>query len=240
MLASSEFRTRSWSLILAPASNPTANSRRALATLCQTYWNPVYAFIRRNGHDPDATQDLTQEFFARLIEKNYLDDADRKRGRFRSFLLVSVKHFLANEWDRSRALKRGGGRLHVSIDAVEAERWYAPSAAGDITPERLFERRWALSLLERVMRRLRADYAEAGKAPQFQTLETFLSEESDEKNYEELAARTGLSVGALRMSVLRMRRKYRALLRAEIAETVETPEEIDEEIRFLLSTLSGK
>jgi RNA polymerase sigma-70 factor (ECF subfamily) len=207
--------------------------------LCQIYWNPVYAFVRRKGHDPDQTQDLTQEFFARLIEKNYLEDADRRRGRFRSFLLTSVKHFLTNEWDRSRALKRGGGQPLVSIDAVEAERWYAPSAAGNETPERLFERRWALSLIERVMGRLRADYAASGKAEHFEILERFLNQQSDDDHYDELSARTGLSSGALRMSVLRMRRKYRTLLRAEIAETVETPEEVDEEIRFLLTTLSG-
>ena len=239
MPGNSEFRTTSWSLIVAASSSPTADSRQALATLCQTYWNPVYAFIRRNGHDPDSTQDLTQEFFSRLIEKNYLEDADRRRGRFRSFLLASVKHFLANEWDRSRALKRGGGRTPVSIDAIEAERWYAPAGVADITPERLFERRWALSLLERVIERLRSEYAAAGKAEQFAMLERFLNQESDEEHYDELAARMGLSSGALRMAVHRMRRKYRTFLRAEIAETVEKPEEIDEEIRFLLTTLSG-
>src|SRR5688572_31283424 len=154
-----DFRTTSWSLIVAASSNPTTGARQALATLCQTYWNPVYAFIRRNGHDPDKAQDLTQEFFVRLIEKNYLGDADRERGRFRSFLLTSVKHFLANEWDRARALKRGGGQTPISIDATEAEQWYVPAVVDGVTPEDLFERRWALSLLEKVMSRLRADYA---------------------------------------------------------------------------------
>ena len=233
----SEFRTTSWSLILAAASDPTTQAREALSTLCQTYWYPVYAFIRRNGHDPDRAQDLTQGFFARLIEKNYLEDADRRRGRFRSFLLASVKHFLANERDKEHALKRGGGREPVSIDVVEAERWYAPSAVEGLTPETLFERRWALSLLERVLARLRADYAGMGKADQFQVLEPFLMRDGDETRYDVAAARLGITSGALRMSVHRMRGKYRELLRAEIAETVERPEEIEEEIRFLLSIL---
>ena len=234
----SEFRTTSWSLILAASSDPTTQAREALSTLCQTYWYPVYAFIRRNGHDPDRAQDLTQGFFARLIEKNYLEDADRRRGRFRSFLLASVKHFLANEWDKERALKRGGGREPVSIDVVEAERWYTPSAVEGLTPETLFERRWALSLLERVRARLRAEYAGMGKAGQFQVLEPFLMPDPDETRYDVVAARLGISSGALRMSVHRMRGKYRELLRAEIADTVESPEEIEEEIRFLQSTLS--
>lgn len=238
MPQNSAFRTTSWSLILAASADPTADSRQALTTLCQTYWNPVYTFIRRHGHDADQTQDLTQEFFARLIEKNYLDDADRRRGRFRSFLLTCVKHFLANEWDRERALKRGGGQIPVPIDVVEAERWYEPAAADDVTPERLFERRWALSLLERVMDRLRAEFFSAGKAEQFEILNKFLNQ--FDEDYAEIAARTGQSAGSLRMSVMRMRRKYRRILRSEIAQTVETPEEIDEEIRFLLTTLSAK
>jgi RNA polymerase sigma factor (sigma-70 family) len=239
MSGRSGFRTTSWNLILAAASDPTTEARHALATLCQIYWNPVYAFIRRKGHEIERAEDLTQDFFAKLIEKNYLGDADRSRGRFRSFLLVSVKHFLANEWDRDRALKRGGGQAHVSIDTVEAERWYAPAATEDVTPEDLFERRWALSLLERVMARLRAEYTAAGKAAQFQVLQPFLNREVDETRYQDAAAQLGASAGALRMSVLRMRRKYRELLRAEIGETVETPQEIDEEIRFLLSILNN-
>jgi RNA polymerase sigma-70 factor (ECF subfamily) len=233
-----EFRTTSWSLIVAAAAAPTTDARQALATLCQTYWNPVYAFIRRNGHDPDKAQDLTQEFFARLIEKNYLEEADRQRGRFRSFLLTSVTHFLANAWDRERAQKRGGGQMPVSIDTAAAEQWYIPAVVDATTPENLFERRWALALLERVMSRLRVEYAAAGKKEQCSVLEGFLNQESDDA-YKKAAERLGVSTGALRMSVHRMRRKYRALLRAEIAETVAGTEEIDEEIRFLLSTLNA-
>jgi len=236
----SEFQKTSWSLILAASSRSTSHSRQALATLCQTYWNPVYAFIRRNGHDPDRAEDLTQDFFARLIEKKFWEAADQKRGRFRSFLMVSVKHFLTNEWDRTRAIKRGGGQPTVSIDKLEAERWYLPASRHAETPERLFERRWALSLLERVMQSLKSEYEASGKSMLFETLVVFLNRDGDPIRYEELAASSGMSVGALRTSVYRLRQKYHDLLRAEIAETVETPDLVDEEIRFLLATLSGK
>ncbi len=231
------FQTTAWSLVLAAAGNPTTDSRRALATLCQTYWNPVYAFIRRSGYTRDQSQDLTQGFFALLLEKQYLRDADQERGRFRSFLLTAVKHFLANEWDRAHAVKRGGGQVPVSIDVLQAETWYGPAAVEDATPERLFERRWALSLLEHVMGRLRADYSAMGKAEQFGRLEALLARDAEDARYEAVAAEMGVSAGALRMSLHRLRRKYRHVLRAEIAETVSTPEEIDEEIRFLMSVV---
>ena len=234
----SDFQPTHWSLILTAAGNRATESRAALATLCQTYWNPVYAFIRRKGYDRDQAQDLTQGFFAALLEKSYLADADRQRGRFRSFLLTAVKHFLANEWDRATSLKRGGGQSWVSIDPVEAEKWYAPAAVEESTPESLFERRWALSLLEHVMTRLRGEFGGTGKGEQFDKLAVFLNGETDGAHYEGMAAEMGVSAGALRMTVHRMRRRYRALLRAEIAATVSTPTEIDEEIRFLLSTLS--
>ena len=198
----------------------------------------MYAFIRRNGYDLEQAQDLTQGFFMQLLEKRFLVDADQQRGKFRSFLLTAVKHFLANEWDREHALKRGGGRAPLSIDAVEAERWYVPSVVAETTPESLFERRWALSLLENVLARLRAEFATAGKASLFEILSPLLNRDSGDQHYEELAGQLGTSAGALRMSVHRMRRRYRNLLREEIAQTVSTPEEIDDEIRFLLSTLS--
>jgi DNA-directed RNA polymerase specialized sigma24 family protein len=230
------FQTTSWSLVLAAASDPN-EARAALASLCESYWNPVYVFIRCSGYDADKSQDLTQEFFARLIEKNYLKGADRTRGRFRTFLLISVKHFLSNQSDRDRALKRGGGRAPVSFDAIEAGRWYMPPAADDVTPETLFERRWAVSLLARVIGLLRKQYVEAGKEEQYTSLAMFLNKDSDDQRYEQVAKRMGVTAPALRMSVLRMRRRYRALLRAEIAETVTSPEEIDAEIRFLMSRL---
>jgi DNA-directed RNA polymerase specialized sigma24 family protein len=235
----SGFQTTSWTLVQAAAENPSADSRQALATLCQAYWPPVYAFIRRNGYDLDQAQDLSQGFFALLLEKNYLGDADRRRGKFRSFLLTAVKHFLANEWDRSHALKRGGGQLPLSIDLVAAEKWCAPTLVEGTTPENLFERRWALSLLEQVLSKLRAEFAAAGKADQMESLSVFLNEDFEDARSQEVAEKLGMSAGALRTAVHRMRRKYRSLLRDEIAQTVSKPEEIDEEIRFLMSTLGA-
>jgi RNA polymerase sigma-70 factor (ECF subfamily) len=234
------FHTTSWSLVLSAADKPTADSREALARLCEIYWNPVYGFIRRSGYDADDARDLTQGFFALLIEKNYLQAADRQRGRFRSFLLTAVKHFLANEWDRENAIKRGGGLIRVPLDSASAETWYEAVTADTVTPEILFERRWAVSLLEQVMARLRADYAKSGKTDQFERLSTLINRDEDDPRYAEAAAAAGTSAGALRMAVNRLGRKYREMLRSEIRETVSTDEEIDDEIRFLLSILEGK
>ena len=223
--------------MLAAASNPTSDSRTSLAALCKVYWGPIYAFIRRNGYDSDQSQDLTQAFFVAMLEKNYLGDADRERGRFRTFLLSSVKHFLANERDKAHALKRGGGRIVVPIDPVEAEGWYGTEAVEQRTPENLFQRRWALSLLERVMEKLAVEWARMGKSDYFAKLSPLLEGDPAAHRYDVLGAELGASAGALRVAVHRMRRRYRDLLRSEIAATVSTPEEIDEEIRFLLSTL---
>jgi RNA polymerase sigma-70 factor (ECF subfamily) len=231
------FQKTSWSLVLAAADRPTADSREALTRLCEIYWNPVYGFIRRSGYDADDAQDLTQGFFALLIEKNYLHAADRQRGRFRSFLLTAVKHFLANERDRRKAIKRGGKLTLVSLDSASAENWYETVTADAVTPEILFERRWAVSLLEHVMARLRASYAARGKADQFEVLSAFINRDPHDPRYDEAAAAAGTSAGALRMAVNRLGRKYRELLRSEIRETVSTDEEIDDEIRFLLSIL---
>jgi RNA polymerase sigma-70 factor (ECF subfamily) len=226
-------------MVLAASASSGDTSRDALARLCQIYWRPVYAFVRRRGYDSDQAEDLTQGFFAQLLEKNYLLDADRERGRFRSFLLTSVKHFLANEWDRSQALKRGGGRAVVSIDLVEAEQWYEPSTVEAVTPERLFERRWALALLAQVMATLRAEYVSAGREDHFDVLVGFLHRDAGGERYQAAADRLGVSAGALRMSVHRLRRRYRELLRSEISNTLDAPDDVDDEIRFLLTTLSG-
>jgi len=225
--------------VIAAAERPTKDARVALATLCQIYWHPIYAFIRRNGDDRDQARDLTQAFFAVLLEKNYLRDAQQKRGRFRAFLLTAVKHFLANQRDREQALKRGGGQVAISIDPAEAESWYAPAAVDDVTPERLYERRWALSMLDQVMSKLRAEFVEKGKADYFDQLAPFLDGDTRDARYETVAAGMGVAAGALRTAVHRMRRKFGRLLREEIAETVSEPEEIDDEIRFILATLSS-
>jgi RNA polymerase sigma-70 factor (ECF subfamily) len=235
----SGFQTTAWSLVLAAATNPDKDSREALERLCRIYWKPVYAFIRRYGYDRERSEDLCQGFFVALLDKNYLVGADRERGKFRSFLLTAVKNFLANEWDRAHAQKRGEHQVLISLDLEETERWYAPAAREQTTPENLFQRRWALSLLEQVMLKLRAEFVAMGKGDQFDVLSAFLNPESEEGAYEEVSAQLGASPGAVRTAVYRMRRRYRKILREEIAETVTTPEETDEEIRFLFSVLGG-
>jgi len=235
----SEFQTTSWTLVRAAAGASTPDSRNALAKLCQKYWHTIYAFIRNRGYDQDQSRDLTQGFFALLIEKNYLSPANHNRGKFRSFLLTAVKHFLANEWDRTNALKRGGGHIPVSIDLVTAEGWHNATAVDHATPETLYERRWALTLLENVMSKLRTEFSNAGKAIEFERLSMFLNKDSDSARYETVAKELAISAGALRMSVHRFRQKYRQLLRSEITESVSRPEEIDEELRFLVSILGN-
>ncbi len=224
---------------MAAAIQPSAASQCALASLCQIYWHPVYAFIRRNGSGREQAQDLTQAFFAVLVEKNYLGKAKEERGRFRSFLLTAVKHFLSNQRDHAQALKRGSGQVELSLDLDlgDVEVWYSPAAVDNVTPERLFELRWAHSLLEQVMGKLRAEFA--GTKEHFDRLSIFLQGDSKGIHYDDLASEMATTTGALRTSVHRMRRRYRDLLRAEIAQTVSSPEEIDDEIRFLLTTLGG-
>lgn len=225
--------------MLTAAHDPSVDSRGALERLCEAYWNPVFSFIRRSGHDQDNAQDLTQEFFARMVEKNYLDIADPERGRFRSFLLTAVKHFLANQRDRAHALKRGGGENPVQLDeAIADDSRTSPGTRSD-TPESLFERRWAVSLLERAMAKLRAEFASPDRARQFERLVPFLNRDSSGERYDALSEQLGISAGALRVLVHRMRRRYRDLVRAEIAETVATPEDIDDEIRFLMAVLGS-
>lgn len=234
------FATTHWTVVLqARAAEDSPAARAALESLCQAYWYPLYAFVRRQGHDAHGAQDLTQEFFARLLEKNYLQDVDRAKGRFRSFLLASLKHFLANEWDRRRALKRGGARTHVPIDPQSAETRYGLEPTHDESPERLFERRWALTLLDQVLDRLRKEFETEGKLAQFDALKVTLTSERGSVPYAELGARLGLSEGAVKVAVHRLRQRYREVLRAEIAQTVAQPEDVDTEIRHLFAALAG-
>jgi RNA polymerase sigma factor (sigma-70 family) len=236
---SRQFATTRWSLVLAAGQRSSPQSSAALATLCENYWYPLYAYVRRRGHEADEAQDFTQAYFARLLEKNDLAAADPGRGRFRSFLLASLKHFLANEWDRARAEKRGGGRSVLSIDFGTAEERYRAEPSHDLTPERIFERRWALVLLENVLARLHDESAQAGKADSFDRLKGFLTGEQSAVTYGQLAAELNMSEGALKVAVHRLRRRYRELLRAEIEETVADAEEIDQEIRDLFSALGS-
>jgi len=235
-----QFTPTHWSMVLAAAGHSdSTHARDALEKLCRNYWLPIYVFIRRRGHDAHDAQDLTQEFFARLLEKNFLAGVDREKGRFRSFLLASVKHFLANEWDKASAQKRGGGRIPISIDAAAAESSFGLEPASAMTPERIFERRWALALLDQVLRRLREEYTRDGKAEQFEQLKPTLTEASRSVPYAQIAVHLGASEGAVKVAVHRLRQRYRELLRAEIADTVASPAEIDDEIRNLFAALAN-
>ena len=234
------FTPTHWSVVLAAAGrSDSTHARDALEKLCRNYWLPIYAFVRRQGHSPHDAQDLTQEFFTRLLEHNYLASVDREKGRFRSFLLASLKHFLANEWDKAKAQKRGGRNVIISIDAAAAENSVSLEPADLVTAEKIFERRWALSLLEQVLRRLREEYTRDRKEQQFEQLKSTLTETSRSVPYAEIAARLATSEGAIKVAVHRLRQRYRELLRAEIADTVANPGEIDDEIRNLFAALAG-
>ena len=237
--AAGNFTPTHWSVVVAARGSDTTHARAALEKLCRTYWPPIYAFVRRQGHSPHDAQDLTQEFFARLLEKNYLVEVDRSKGRFRSFLLASLKHFLANEWDKSQAQKRGGGQILIPIDAATAESACGFQLADGLTAEKIYERRWALTLLDQVLRRLRADYVRDGKEKLFEHLKPTLTEASRTVAYSEIASRLDTTEGAVKVAVHRLRARYRELLRAEIADTVASASEVEEEIRNLFAALAG-
>ena len=237
--ASPVFVTTHWSVVLTAGRNDTTRAHDALARLCQTYWHPLYAYVRRVGNSPHDAQDLTQEFFARLLEKNYLAAADESRGRFRSFLLAALKHFLANEWDKARAQKRGGGQIPIPIDVGTAETSCGFEPVDRLSAEKIYERRWALTLLAQVLRRLREEYVRAGREKLFEQLKPTLTEASRTVRYAEMAGHLGLSEGAVKVAVHRLRQRYREVLRAEIADTVDSPAEVEDELRNLFSALAG-
>jgi RNA polymerase sigma factor (sigma-70 family) len=231
------FATTRWSLVLAAGEGGSPEAERALAGLCASYWPPVFAYVRRRGYAPEDAQDLTQAFFTRLIEKGDLAAADRDRGRFRSFLLASCRHFLANAWDHAQARKRGGGQVAVPIDAAVAEARFAGALSDRETPERLYERQWCLTLLAAVLDDLDAEYTRAGKAALFARLKDFITEEA-EPGQQALAARDlGTTTGAVKVAVHRLRQRYREALRLRVAETVESPLDVDDEIRQLTRAL---
>lgn len=231
-----QFPTTRWSLILASHQQPTTGARTALAGLCEAYWYPLYACARRQGHSVEDAQDLTQGFVTTLLEKDYLADFDRERGRFRSFLLAAFKHYVANEHDRQRAQKRGGGRVLIPLDADDAERRYSLEPSHNLTPEKIYDRRWALVLLDRTLERLRQ---ESSRGARFDRLSIYLTADPADGTYGRLAAELGTTEGALKVAVHRLRRRFRDLLRTEIADTVSGPEEVQDEMRFLLSVVSG-
>ncbi|MBI5383417.1 MAG: sigma-70 family RNA polymerase sigma factor [Verrucomicrobia bacterium] len=225
--------------MLAAGRSDSTRARAALETLCRAYWYPLYAFVRRMGHTPHDAEDVVQAFFALCLEKNYLGAADRAKGRFRSFLLIALKRFLANEWDKARTRKRGGGARPISLDSLTAEQRYALEPADRLSADRLFERRWALTLLETVLARLGEEQAAAGRRAAFELLKDSLTSGERGTPYAALAARLSTSEGAVKVAVHRLRQRYRELLEAEIANTVSSPEEVIEERRYLFSVLSG-
>ena len=231
------FPTTQWSQVIAAGDPEAPLSRESLADLCHAYWYPLYAFIRRRGYDPEQARDLTQDFFARALEKGLLAEADPARGRFRSFLRTVCTHFLANRRDWENARKRGGDRTVIPIDSAIAEGQYARELADELTPERIFDRSWALTLLGRVLDSLGREYDEAGKAATFEALRGALDGDADTPSYAAVAARLGSSEGAARVAAHRLRRRYGDLLRREIAATLADPAQIDDEIRDLFSAL---
>jgi RNA polymerase sigma-70 factor (ECF subfamily) len=233
------FPVTQWTVVLAAGATPSPESAAALERLCSAYWYPLYAFVRRSGHSPPDAEDLTQEFFARLLQHNWIAHADRHKGRFRSFLLMAMKRFLAKEWDKVRTLKRGGQVRFVPLHLDTAETRYTREPADTRTPEQVYEKQWALTLLESVLHLLREDYARDGKGALFHALEPCLIGSRDTKPYAALAAELGLTEGAARVAVCRLRERYRECLKEEIGHTVASPAEVDEELRHLFAALAG-
>ena len=232
------FVTTHWSVVCKAARSDTTRAHNALAKLCQIYWPPLYAFVRRRGYSPEDAQDLTQGFFARLLENNAVATVTPAKGRFRSFLLASLNNFLAGEWTKAHAKKRGGGQV-ISLDAASAETWLGQPVSREATPERAFELRWAITLLEEVYRKLEAEHRAEGKADLFAALRGTLAGPGNAAPYAGLARELGMSEAGARVAVHRLRQRYRQLLRETIAETVGSREEVEEELRDLMRILAG-
>jgi RNA polymerase sigma factor (sigma-70 family) len=234
----SQFPTTRWTLVIAASDPQRKEARSALVSLCENYWYPLYAYLRRRGYASDQAQDLTQDFFIRVLEGRYLDRADPEKGRFRSFILTSLKFFVADENDRQRARKRGGGMV-VPLEFSTGEERYQREPAHGETPERIFERRWALCILDRVVEKLRAEFVSHGRQEHFDRLKVFLLG-SSEAPYAALAQEMNTSEGALKVAIHRLRKRYRELFRQEIADTVADPAEVESELRHLAAALNGK
>jgi len=233
------FATTHWSVVVAAGHGCDDTARQALTTLCEGYWYPLYAYARRRGYQAAQAQDLTQGFFLHLLEKGALQAAAQTRGRFRSFLLSSLHHYMANQWRHDQTLKRGGGRQIVSLDWDDGERRYHLEPADELTPERVFERRWALTLLNKAVDMLRDEYAQSSRLHIFDALKAYLGGQDTTVPYRELAAELGTSEGAIKVAVHRLRQRCRECLRRTIAETVADEAEIDEELRYLFQAIQG-
>ena len=231
------FDTTRWSVISAARDLRSSVAAEALEILCRAYWYPLYAYVRRKGLAPEDAQDVTQEFFHRLIEKESLKAVDRRQGNFRSFLLASMNHLLCNEWDRARRLKRGGGYQIISLNAEEAEGRFVEDATLSDSPERIFDRRWTLTILDRAFASLRKEFEAQGKIAQFDAFKRFLSEAAGEGEYQALAEEMGLEEGNVAVTVHRLRTRYREMVRAEIAQTVNSEADLRAEMRHLYASL---
>ncbi len=234
------FASTHWSVVLAAAETSSPEAQAALEKLCAAYWYPLYAYLRRRGHPPAEAEDLTQEFFAsRVVTKRIFQGADPSAGRFRSWLLTSLQNLVRNEWEKQNAIKRGGRSPHLSLDFESAEGRYLAEPAHDLTPEKLYDRAWAQTVVELVLDRLQAKYAADDKASQFEQLRLFLPGEQISRSYAEVAASLGRTEDAVKMAVSRLRREYGQLLKAEIECTLHRPQDVEEELRCLLAALSG-
>jgi DNA-directed RNA polymerase specialized sigma24 family protein len=232
-----QFTTTHWSVVLAAGQGESSQTAEAMEKLCRTYWYPLYAYVRCEGYSPEDALDSTQAFFARLLEKHYLGQVGPQKGKIRSFLLAALRHFLSNQRDRARTVKRGGDAVHISLDAQDAEERYRLEPVDRMDAQRILERRWAMTLLERALSRLREESVSAGKTDTFECLQDFIAGESD-VSCTAVAARMGLTESAVKSILHRLRQRYRALVREEIAQTVADPGEIDAEIRYLITVIS--
>ena len=233
------FLTTRWSMVVEAGRRSSPRAAEALATLCGIYWFPLYAYVRRHGHSADDAQDLTQEFFVHLLEKQTLQVADKERGRFRSFLLASMKNFLAKQWRRGAAQKRGGGQSVISLDADGGEKRYRLEPSHDATPDRIFERQWALTLLEQALTKLRAEFDAKGRIELFDRLKMVLGGQKSTVPYRDLGDQLKMSEAAVKVAIHRMRRRYRVLLREEVQQTIGAEEDVDAELRHLFDTLAS-
>lgn len=233
------FATTHWSVVLAAGQQASPDASAALEELCRSYWYPLYAYVRWKAHSPHDAEDLTQEFFARLLSRDFLAGVNPAKGKFRSFLLASLNNFLANEWAKSRTAKRGGGQIPFSLDAESAEGQYQLEPSSALSPEKLYDRRWAVHLLERAFAALQAEFGSGEKARVFDRLKEFLEDGTDAGDYSAAALVLGMTTNAVAVSVHRLRHRYRELVRVEVLQTVATPEQADEEVRYLLAALTA-
>ena len=232
---SDRFETTQWTQVLEARDGSDSQARRALESLCETYWYPLYAYVRHKGSDPDEASDLTQAFFTDLVGRDFLSNVDPSKGRFRSFLLSSMRNFLSHEWHKEQAQKRGGGTPTLSLDVDRAERQFQLEPVDSLTPEQIYERRWAVTVMQRAMARLRQ---ESDDPERFETLQSYLTG-GDAVPYKDVAAELGMTEGAVKTAVHRLRQRYGQCLRAEIAETVGSDDEVDDEVRHLLQAARG-